>query len=106
VDFVQHAITTKRLLAGLGTAGTRQLQFFIAEEGSPPPATSSSASSAARGPLRNAATVIPPVRESEPFYMRSSPVNPSSAARRSAPGCLPGLPRRRSPLCRRSPQQR
>lgn len=33
VDFVQHAITKKRLLAGLGLAGVRQLQFFIAEEG-------------------------------------------------------------------------
>ena len=33
VDFVQYAITKKRLLAGLGTAGTRQLHFFIAEEG-------------------------------------------------------------------------
>ena len=33
VDFVQHAITTNRLLAGLGTAGARQLHFFIAEEG-------------------------------------------------------------------------
>jgi len=33
VDFVQYAITSKRLLAGLGTANARQLQFFIAEEG-------------------------------------------------------------------------
>jgi GNAT superfamily N-acetyltransferase len=33
VDFVQHAITKKRLLAGLGQAGARQLHFFIAEEG-------------------------------------------------------------------------
>jgi len=33
VDFVQYAITTKRLLAGLGAAGARQLHFFIAEEG-------------------------------------------------------------------------
>ena len=33
VDFVQHAITKKRLLAGLGLAGARQLHFFIAEEG-------------------------------------------------------------------------
>lgn len=33
VDFVQHAITKKRLLAGLGTASARQLHFFIAEEG-------------------------------------------------------------------------
>lgn len=33
MDFVQHAITKKRLLAGLGTAGARQLHFFIAEEG-------------------------------------------------------------------------
>ncbi len=32
-DFVQHAVTKKRLLAGLGKAGSRQLQFFIAEEG-------------------------------------------------------------------------
>jgi len=33
VDFVQYAITTKRLLAGLGSAHARQLYFFIAEEG-------------------------------------------------------------------------
>jgi hypothetical protein len=33
VDFVQYAITKKRLLAGLATAGARQLHFFIAEEG-------------------------------------------------------------------------
>jgi hypothetical protein len=33
VDFVQYAITRKRLLAGLGAAGARQLHFFIAEEG-------------------------------------------------------------------------
>ena len=30
--FVQHAITRKRLLAGLGQAGACQLHFFIAEE--------------------------------------------------------------------------
>ena len=33
IDFVQYAITKKRLLAGLGQAGARQLHFFIAEEG-------------------------------------------------------------------------
>ena len=33
VDFVQYAMTTKRLRAGLGAAGARQLHFFIAEEG-------------------------------------------------------------------------
>ena len=33
VDFVQYAITRKRLLAGLGRPGARQLHFFIAEEG-------------------------------------------------------------------------
>jgi GNAT superfamily N-acetyltransferase len=33
VDFVQYAITTRRLLAGLGSAQARKLQFFIAEEG-------------------------------------------------------------------------
>ena len=33
VDFVRHAITTKRLLAGFGPSGSRQLHFFIAEEG-------------------------------------------------------------------------
>lgn len=32
-DFVQYAITRKRLLAGLGAPGARQLHFFIAEEG-------------------------------------------------------------------------
>jgi hypothetical protein len=33
VDFVQYAITSKRLLSGLGPAKARQLHFFIAEEG-------------------------------------------------------------------------
>ena len=33
IEFEQYAITKKRLLAGLGTAGARQLHFFIAEEG-------------------------------------------------------------------------
>jgi GNAT superfamily N-acetyltransferase len=33
VSLVQYAVTTKRLLAGLGLAGARELQFFIAEEG-------------------------------------------------------------------------
>jgi GNAT superfamily N-acetyltransferase len=33
VDFVRYAITKQRLLAGLGSAGGRQLHFFIAEEG-------------------------------------------------------------------------
>lgn len=33
VDFMQYAITKRRLLAGLGVAGARQLHFFIAEEG-------------------------------------------------------------------------
>ncbi len=33
IDLVEYAITNKRLLAGLGSAGTRQLHFFIAEEG-------------------------------------------------------------------------
>jgi hypothetical protein len=33
IDFVHYAITTKRLLAGLGPANARQLHFFIAEEG-------------------------------------------------------------------------
>ena len=32
-DFIQYVITTKRLLAGLGSANARQLHFFIAEEG-------------------------------------------------------------------------
>jgi hypothetical protein len=33
VDLIKYAITTKRLLAGLSPAQARQLQFFIAEEG-------------------------------------------------------------------------
>lgn len=33
VDFVEYGITNKRLLAGLGAAGARQLHFLIAEEG-------------------------------------------------------------------------
>jgi hypothetical protein len=33
VDFLQYAITTKRLLAGLRPANARQLHFYIAEEG-------------------------------------------------------------------------
>lgn len=33
VDLIQYAITRKRLRAGLASVGARQLQFFIAEEG-------------------------------------------------------------------------
>lgn len=33
VDLIKHAITRRRLLAGLGAAGVRQLEFVIAEEG-------------------------------------------------------------------------
>jgi hypothetical protein len=33
VDHVKHAITRRRLLAGLGMPGARQLEFVIAEEG-------------------------------------------------------------------------
>ncbi|MBI4265243.1 MAG: hypothetical protein HY657_12775 [Acidobacteria bacterium] len=33
VDLVKYTVTKKRLLAGLGTSGARQLQFVIAEEG-------------------------------------------------------------------------
>jgi hypothetical protein len=33
VDFIKHAITRKRLLAGLGAPGVRQTEFVIAEEG-------------------------------------------------------------------------
>jgi hypothetical protein len=32
-DFIQHVTIRKRLLAGLGSPGTRQLQFFVTEEG-------------------------------------------------------------------------
>jgi len=32
-DLIQFSIARKRLLAGLGTAGAREVQFFIAEEG-------------------------------------------------------------------------
>jgi hypothetical protein len=32
-DFVKYAITKRRLLAGLGASGARQLVFVIAEEG-------------------------------------------------------------------------
>jgi hypothetical protein len=33
VDFIKHTITRKRLLAGLGETGIRQVEFVIAEEG-------------------------------------------------------------------------
>jgi hypothetical protein len=33
VDLIKHAITRKRLLAGLSAAGARQVEFVIAEEG-------------------------------------------------------------------------
>lgn len=32
-DFIQYAITAKRLIAGLGASNARQMHFFIAEEG-------------------------------------------------------------------------
>ncbi len=33
VDFIQHGIILKRLIAGLGASGARELQFFVTEEG-------------------------------------------------------------------------
>jgi Acetyltransferase (GNAT) domain len=33
IDFIKYAITTRRLLAGLGAAHARQLHFYVAEEG-------------------------------------------------------------------------
>jgi hypothetical protein len=33
-SLIQYAITKKRLLAGLGPTATRQIEFFVAEEGS------------------------------------------------------------------------
>ena len=33
VDFVLHTIVRERLLAGLGTSGAQELQFFVTEEG-------------------------------------------------------------------------
>ena len=32
-DFIRHAVTRRRLLAGLGLAGQRQVEFLVAEEG-------------------------------------------------------------------------
>ena len=34
VDFIQHSIISRRLLAGLASAGSRELHFFVIEEGS------------------------------------------------------------------------
>lgn len=34
VDFIQHGIIARRLLAGLGAPGRRELHFFVIEEGS------------------------------------------------------------------------
>jgi GNAT superfamily N-acetyltransferase len=83
VDLIQYAITKKRLLAGLGSAGDRQLHFFIAEEGITAAALSSSASSDTRGRSRSVETVLPLAHVSAPFCRRSSRANPSSAVRRS-----------------------
>lgn len=81
VDFVQYAITKKRLLAGLGQPGARQLHFFIAEEGITGCCVCRREHRrGVHGPSRSAATVIPLVRESAPFYKRSSRVSPWSAA--------------------------
>ena len=33
VDFIQHGIILKRLIAGLGASGAREPQFFVTEEG-------------------------------------------------------------------------
>ena len=86
------AITKKRLLAGLGPPGRVSCISSSLRKASPLLLMSSSASSEAHGRSRSAATVIPLVRESAPFYKRSSHVNPSSAARRSAPGSLGACP--------------
>ena len=70
VDFVKYTMTRKRLLAGLGSAGVRQFQFVIAEEGITAAAYVVISTTAARGRSRNAAIAMPPVRAWGPFSRR------------------------------------
>ena len=91
-------------LQGSATLACANCTSSSPKKGSPRLRTSSSASPVTCGPLRSAATAILPVRESAPFCRRSSHVNPSSAARRSAPGCLAALSLRRSRSCRHNPR--
>ena len=65
------------------------------KKASPPQPMSSSASSEAHGRSRNVATGILLERALVPSYKRSSHVNPSSVARRSALGSLTASYRRR-----------
>src|SRR5580765_7862752 len=66
-DFVHFAIVRKRLLAGLGPAGDREVQFFIAEEGASAVAYVVITAAAARGCWRNAAIAIRPALVSARF---------------------------------------
>jgi hypothetical protein len=59
VDFVQHAVMKKRLLAGLSPPRARQLTSSSRKKASRRLPTSSSASSETRGRARSAATAIP-----------------------------------------------
>ena len=106
VDFVQYATRRSDCSQVSAPMARASCSSSLPKKGLPPLPTSSSASSAERGPLRSAATVIPPVRESAPFYRRSSHVNRSSAAQRSAPGFRAALSLRRSRLCPQSPREK
>jgi hypothetical protein len=70
VDLIKHALTRKRLLAGLGRAGVRQLEFVIAEEGSPLPRTSRSASWVTPGQSKSAGTAMPRAHAWERSFRR------------------------------------
>jgi hypothetical protein len=98
VDLVKYVITKKRLLAGLGSAGVRQLQFVIAEEGITAAAYMVVSIVTARGRLKNAATVTPLAHVSAPSFKHSSRANQWNNGRSSAGGCRLAscLPRSRS----------
>jgi hypothetical protein len=102
IDFVQHAITKKRLLAGLGPAGTRQLHFFIAEEGITAAAYVVVSIIGSIWTIEECGAGILLARASAPSRRRSSRVSLSSVARQSVPGCLPASYLRRSRSCLQS----
>jgi hypothetical protein len=106
VDFVQYAVTKKRLLAGLGPARARQLHFFIAEEGI-------TAAAYVVVSIVGSTWTIEECGDRDPSGARVGAIlqaliarEPSSAARRSARGCLAASYLRRSRSCRRSPRQK
>jgi GNAT superfamily N-acetyltransferase len=101
-DLIHFSVARTRLLAGLGPAGVREVQFFIAEEGASAVAyvliSAQGRRRGANGRSKRPAIAIRPARAPARFCRSCSRAIPPSVVPRSQAGCPTVSCRRRSRL--------